>query len=1147
MTSKKGILIIGADFQGLQAALTLARLGRHVTLIDKNIDIAAPSANWSNKGKRWNQYLYSQVRYHPLIELLTQTEIAQIKEVGGGVQVDTIQGPMWVSPDLCVDCGTCLVSCPVELSTGRKPLFELSVPSAMAIDKREKAPCRTVCPIGMNPQGYIALIARNRFEEAYELIQQTNPLPAICGRVCHHPCETACRRQEIDEPVAICALKRFATDQVEKTQVEKTQAGKKKNKSGIGDTSFPEGKRVAVIGSGPAGLTAAYDLAKAGLRPTLIEAEGRPGGLLWHGIAPYRLPREIIKKEIAQILDSGVGLRLNSPVNSYKDLKKLKSEGFRTILLATGASKDLWMKIRGENLKGIYGCVSFLKNLWKGKSFKSPGSVVVIGGGNAAIEAARTSIRLGAQSVTIIYRRTIKEMPADPHEIEQAIEEGVKLRPLTNPIEFSGKGDVLKQVKCIKMKLGDADASGRPRPIPVDGSDFFINADAAIVSIGQQADISYGVEGNLKLNRRGTIEVEEGGLTSISGVYASGDAVSGPSTVVEAMASGRKAARTIINTLNPDTIPDGREDSDFSGREYDPILKDIPPKKRSSPFHRKISERIKDKNEVIGPFAIKDAVKEASRCLQCGVCSECLRCEAACNLDAINHGRTEKQKTLYFNRVILSDKNHAAPKIDFPWTIQVEHFGKKDSWTKAVMAGRAAAVKALEGTTPVASEPAASDPAASQQASRKRLDSGELKIGIFICSCNGTLNANDRLDEMIAPLTDIPAVAHAQVIVSACHPEKGRRIEEVISQKSLNGVLIASCTCCHLAFACESCTDQRIRLKHRLFREAGYEPKDFALVNIKETCLLSYKNDDKAAIDQSMRVIRSGIGQLKDSNNLPLESKKSCPQAIVLGATEAGIFAARGLKENYASVVVVENLKVEKRIREELSKYGIDLVQRVKPIRLDGRRGKFTLLLEKEDFLLSEKEKKSPKLSLQKKGKRLLNLDIKAFDENLRYKRIQAGIIILARNEFKNILYKRDSFATGFHAGGNRAFGGLETSVPGVYMASWSQVKNISDQTSGMSAAGEALENSYGQADAFDSFVAYADPELCRGCGKCADICPEGAACLEEISRGVGTSWIEPKFCTGCGNCVLKCPTGAISLPESGQEYFEKVINAFLG
>ncbi|MCP4369282.1 MAG: FAD-dependent oxidoreductase [Deltaproteobacteria bacterium] len=689
------------------------------------------------------------------------------------------------------------------------------------------------------------------------------------------------------------------------------------------------------------------------------------------------------------------------------------------------------------------------------------------------------------------------------------------------------------------MKLGKIDTSGRPRPIPVDGSDFFINTETAIVSIGQRADISYDIDGDLKLNQRGTIKAEANGQTNISGIYASGDVVSGPSTIVEAMASGRRAARAIIYALRPEMVPDRVKEPEFSSRKYDPISKDTPTIRRSAPFHRKISVRLKDNHEVVGPFSVKDAIKEASRCLQCGVCSECLRCEASCDLNAISHDRTATQRTLHFDKVISSDKVQIPSKIDPSRMIRIEHFLKTDSWAKAVVTGRAFAVNALDGTTPVIVEPTFP----------KRMGDKELKIGIFICSCNETLNENDRLEKMITPLMDISGVVHGEVLVSACHPEKGRKIEEVISEIGLNGALIASCTCCHLAFACESCTDQRIRLKDRLFREAGYDTKDIALVNIKETCLLPFNKDDKTAIDQSLRMIQSGLWQIKDSKKSSVVNERALPQAVIIGATEAGIWAAKGLKEKYASVVVVDNLKVEKKIEEDLSKYGIDLVRSVNPVRLDGRRGNFTLILEKEDSLLSKEEKKSPKLSLQKKGKQLLNLDIKNFDESPRYQKVQAGIIIVGRNGYKNIPYKRDPFAAGPHAGGNRAFGSLETDIPGVYMASWSQVKKISGQTSGLSAAGEAFESGFDETGSFysfvDSFAAYADRQLCRGCGKCADICPEGAVSIEEITRGTGLSSIEPKFCTGCGNCISECPTGAISLSESEQGYFEKVINAF--
>ena len=258
MTSNKGTLIIGTTPRGLQAALTLASCGRKVTLVEKDSRIDRAPGNWSGKGRRWNQYLYTQISYHPLIEKFTETEVRDIRETGDGVEVEILHKPQWVLPDLCVDCQKCLASCPVELPSGEKPIFELKAPFSMVIDKREKAPCRMACPLGMNPQGYVALISQGRFEEAYNLITDTNPLPGICGRVCNHPCEKECRRGEMDEPIAICALKRFAADEAAKSKKSKD------NKKAI---SSLKGPKVAIVGSGPSGLTAAHELAGAGFGP----------------------------------------------------------------------------------------------------------------------------------------------------------------------------------------------------------------------------------------------------------------------------------------------------------------------------------------------------------------------------------------------------------------------------------------------------------------------------------------------------------------------------------------------------------------------------------------------------------------------------------------------------------------------------------------------------------------------------------------------------------------------------------------------------------------------------------------------------------------------------------------------------------------
>jgi len=1127
MASTNSVLIIGGTPQGLQAALTLAACNRSVTLVEKNREIGRADGKWPDQARRWTQYLRTQAAYHPLVDILTETEVTHIEDSPeGAARVEWIQRPQWISPELCVDCQKCLFSCPVELSDGSKPIFELCAPHTMAIDKREKAPCRLACPLDMNPQGYVAWIGQGKFDEAYQLILEKNPLPGVCGRVCHHPCETECRRKEIDEPIGIRALKRFAAD----------VARKRSREAGNGPMRFPKGPRIAIIGSGPSGLTAAHEFARAGFSPTLIEADGKPGGLLHQGIAPYRLPREIIEQEIDDIMSLGVELRLNSSVKAWEDLERLKSEGFRAILLATGASKDLRMGIRGEDSKGIYGCVSFLRELWKGKKFEPLGRLVVIGGGNAAVEAARAGIRAGAGSVTLIYRRTRKEMPADPHEVEQALEEGVKLKPLTVPVEFESENGRLCRLRCVKMKLEGRDDSGRRRPVPIEGSNFLMDSDTAIVSIGQGAVGPLGIGGDIKKTPLDGLVISETGETNIAGIYASGDTVTGPSTVVEAMASGRRAAQTIIGALDTAIGRIREKNREIRREPYNPIPKDIPRQVRSDGPHRKISERIRDYGEVIACLSAEDAAREAGRCLQCGICCECLQCEASCELGAIGHGKLPIRRFSHFDQIIMSDNRQAPSKSDLSHVISIGRPRDTNSWARAMVAGRSAAMEVLSKTSPAQMPPMAG----------KCLRNGDSKIGIFICSCNGSLNPNNQLAGMIEPLKQIPDVAHVEVLVSACHPEMGRRIEEVISAQGLNGALIASCVCCNLGFACESCTEQRIRLKQRLFKEVGYAPKDIALVNIKETCLLPYRTDGSVGIDRANRVIRSGLSQLREHKAWALKSEKIHPQALVLGATEAGIAAAKGLKTQFHSVVLAEDGEIHQDVEADLRKSEIDLLRPVKPVRLEGQRGNFTLIFERLGRSgASISSIRSDPAQTQKK--RPPEPSSEALDENPPYQQIHGGVVILGRKKFKNLRYQRDAFSKPIHAVSSKAFGTLETGVPGVYMASWSQAIKIPDKTLGASVAGKALEDVLDNTGLEDSLAAQVDPEFCRGCGRCADICPEGAAHLEEISRGVASSWIDPRLCTGCGNCISECPTGAVHMAASEQQYYEEVMNAILG
>lgn len=1127
MTDANGIFIIGGTPQGLQAALTLAECGRNVTLLEKGREIGRPRRKWSDKGERWRQYLRAQAAYHPRVQIHTEAEVTRIDASSeGSGAVEWIQRPQWISPELCVDCGKCLFSCPVELSDGSKPILELCAPHSMAIDKRKKAPCRLACPLDMNPQGYVALVGQGKFEEAYQLILEKNPLPGVCGRVCHHPCETECRRKEVDEPIAICALKRFVAD----------VAGGRRRKPGNAPGSPRKGLPVAIIGSGPSGLTAAHELVSAGFSPTLIEADSKPGGLLHQGIAPYRLPRGIVEQEIKDILSLGVELRLNTPVRRWQDLEKLKSEGFQAVLLATGASVDLRMGIQGEDSQGIYGCVSFLRDLWKGKKPESLGRVAVIGGGNAAVEAARASLRSGARSVTLVYRRTRSEMPADPHEVEQALEEGVKLESLTVPVAFESRNGRLARLRCAEMKLEGIDASGRPRPVPIDGSDFTMPTDTAIVSIGQGSNVPLGIGGDIRKTPLEALEIAESGKTSIEGIYASGDAVSGPSTVVEAMASGRRAAQTIIRALNGGGALSGDDRHEACRDPYDPIREGIPVQARSAIPHRNIRDRIQDYDEVIARFTTEDAVREASRCLQCGICCECLQCEASCALGAIGHGKLPAKRSSRFDRIIVSDDRQTPCEFDASQVISIGRPRDANSWARAMAAGRSAAMEVLSKTLPVWTRSGA----------RKCLRDGDPKIGVFICSCNDTLNPNNQLTEMIEPVKQIAGVAHAEVLASACHPEMGRRIEEVISARGLNGALIASCVCCNLNFACESCTEQRIRLKQRLFHQTGYDPKDIVLVNIKETCLLPFEADGSAGIDRAIRVIRSGLSQLKEHRAWDFRTEKTNPRALVLGATAAGIAAAKSLKTHFESVVLVEDKEIDEDVEVDLKSSEVDLLRPVRLIRLEGQRGDFALIVERGEApgtAIASFRSKPDQNRSQQPGKP----HGEAFNESAACQCLHGGVVILGRREFRNIPYKRDAFAKTIHPAGVKAFGTLETGIPGVFMASWSQAVKIPHETVGASVAGKALEDVLSNTEPREPLAAHVDSEFCRGCGMCAEICPEGAAHLEEISRGVAASWIDPRLCTGCGNCVSDCPTGAIHLPASEQQYFEEVMRAILG
>lgn len=478
-------------------------------------------------------------------------------------------------------------------------------------------PCMEACPAGVNIPRYIRFIREGKFDEALAVIRESIPFPAVCGYACVHPCEAKCARAQYDQPVAIRMLKR--------TAAEKGDGLWKQNLKPAPAT----GKKVAVIGAGPCGLTAAYYLAGKGHRVVVFEAMPAPGGMLRYGIPGYRLPNEVLDKEIADIAARGVEIKTNTRIELVDGLLK---EGFDAVFVASGAWQSAKLTVEGD-AAGIIDGVAFLQELNNGKEVSIGERVVVIGGGNTAIDAARAAVRLGAKEVVVVYRRNREQMPAGAEEITDALEEGIKIEFLAAPVTITAG-----KLTCTKMKLGAKDASGRPAPVPVADSEFAIECDTVIAAIGQQAEARVlGLEGN----SNGTVKVAgDDWSTGKTGVFAAGDAVTGPSSIIKAVANGKQAAGNIDKYLGGDG-----DITETLAPAEDPGLADFMPMGTERNFTRTIAygERLNSFTSVEKGYSENVAMREARRCLSCDIreykvevdysaCKECGYCREVCAL-----------------------------------------------------------------------------------------------------------------------------------------------------------------------------------------------------------------------------------------------------------------------------------------------------------------------------------------------------------------------------------------------------------------------------------------------------------------------------------------------------------------------------------
>ncbi len=654
------VMIVGAGVAGMETAASLGDMGYKVLLVEKKPSIGGRAILLSKVFPTLDcascivTPKMAAAAHHPNIDVKVYTEVDGIaRNADGTFAVDLHSKAAYVDFDACTGCGKCEEVCTVtvpdeynyNLVTRRVAHipFPQAVPKKAVIDRRGEAPCTFTCPANVKASGYISLVRAGRYKEAFNLHLENAPLVGCLARSCYAPCEQDCTRCGKEETVHIRGIKRFFADHYYADHPEPEYGPVEKQR----DT------RVAIVGSGPAGLSAAFYLARNGHQVTIFESETQAGGMLRTGIPAYRLPNDVVDRDIKNVTALGVTIKTSAPVGSVAELK---AQGFQAVFIATGASDEKKLGVEGEDLAGVMGCMAFLRETKIGTMPDIRGkAVLVIGGGNSAMDPARSAIRMGAKRVIIQYRRGRDEMPAHDWEIKGAIEEGVELMLLSTPKRFLGKNGKLEAVECLKMQLGAPDESGRRRPEVVAGSETILPIDLAILAIGLNPSTSK-FTGEVP-HKHGLLKADTRTMqTADPAVFAGGDCVTGPTMIINAIGHGRRAAFYMDRFLKGEAL-DIEFEALLEKTDKDTVLAEAKSFRTRSPVLQPtlaLAERKQSFACYEGVMTDDEARREAHRCMNCGQCAQCMECVNICPAFCIDFDMRAVAKKFTVGAVVLS-------------------------------------------------------------------------------------------------------------------------------------------------------------------------------------------------------------------------------------------------------------------------------------------------------------------------------------------------------------------------------------------------------------------------------------------------------------------------------------------------------------